>query len=172
MEINDAHKQQKECLENFDKQLFTYTGQVAWFLPALFAFFGIGLGAIPFSSYDNTDISSIAYMIYVSCAMTYYVLHPYLWCNGFGDKKQSKSDSIFGILKTLPVSKEVFVVTRMKYLFRYIWKVTAIVMMIQVVISLISKNFFVGNYLFVLLVFMGIPSVFGYMVLKIHTKAN
>lgn len=170
MKMNKTYKEQELIIEEFDEKLFSYTGQIAWFLPGIFSFCSIALGAIPFSEFDKSDRELILIMCYLVCMITYFVLQPYLWCNGFGNKLNAKSDSIYKVLKHIPVSKRIFISSRMKYLFRYIWKLAAIVMVIRLIVDLVSKSFLIVNYLYVILCYFVIPMLVGYLLVRVHVE--
>ena len=49
-------KQQRNVIREFDKELFTYTGQVAWFMPGIISFLLICLMAIPFQEIGRAHV--------------------------------------------------------------------------------------------------------------------
>lgn len=170
MKMNKTYKEQELIIEEFDEKLFSYTGQIAWFLPGIFSFCSICLGAIPFSEYDKSDMRLIMIICYLVFMITYFVLQPYLWCNGYGNKVNTKSDSIYRVLKHIPVSKRIFISSRMKYLFRYTWKLAAIVMVVRLIVDLLSKSFLIVNYLYVILCYYVLPMLEGYMLVRVHVE--
>ena len=67
------------------------------------------------------------------------------------------ADNTFKILRYMPVSAKNYVLARMKYVFRFFWKMTAIMTVIQIIISVAAKNFVIENYIYVFCCFMIIP---------------
>ena len=55
-ETREEQAQQRRRLREFDKELFSYTGQIAWLLPGLFSFVVLGLMCIPVSVVDVVDV--------------------------------------------------------------------------------------------------------------------
>lgn len=148
----------KQKIMEFDSELFTYTGVLAWFLPGLFSFLAIILGSVPYSSYEKGE--SVQYiLIYFTAMISYFVLMPYQWASGFEHK--DADDNIYKILGYMPVPARDYILVRMKYVFRYFWKLTAVMTAIQIIISVVSKSFAIENYLFVILCFMIIPMISG-----------
>lgn len=156
MRLNDNNKEQKRKIMEFDSELFTYTGVVAWFLPGLFSFCAIGLGCVPYSCYEKGE--SVPYfLIYLTAMISYFVLMPYQWtCDS---QHRNADDNTYKILRYMPVTIRNYIVVRMKYVFRYFWKLTALMTGIQIIISIVSKSFAIENYLYVILCFIIIPMV-------------
>lgn len=145
---------QLQKLMEFDRKLFSYTGALAWFMPGLFSFLAILLGCIPYNSYEKGE--SVPYiLIYFTAVIAYFVLLPYQCTSGFEHK--TAADNTFKILRYMPVSAKNYVLARMKYVFRFFWKMTAIMTVIQIIISVAAKNFVIENYIYVFCCFMIIP---------------
>ena len=156
MRLNDNNKKQKKKIMEFDSEIFTYTGVVAWFMPGLFSFLAIGLGCVPYSCYEKGE--SVPYfLMYLTAMISHFVLMPYQWTSGF--ERKNTDDNTYKILRYMPVTIRNYIVVRMKYVFRYFWKLTALMTGIQIIISIVSKSFAIENYLYVILCFMIIPMV-------------
>jgi hypothetical protein len=163
MKLSEQDRKQQELLKEFDKELFTYTGQIAWFLPGMISFIVLILGAIPVS--ENSRFS-ILYMIYLVAFLVIYILFPYEYCNEFL-KRQKKTDIIYNKLKYIPISRKNFICVRMEYLFKYLWKLCLIELVIHVIISIASRSFHVVDYIYVVVFMFVLPMAFGWFKLTI-----
>ena len=136
---NEMDKKQQELLKHFDKEMFTYTGQVAWLLPGIFSFISLILACIPFSTYGELDILMV-YPLAVNAFIADFVLMPYEWCTeSFTPRK--KMDQVSLIFEYIPISKKNYKRVRMEYLFQFFWKLTVIALVLQGLVSAFRKCF-------------------------------
>lgn len=137
----EENRRQRECLRAFDAELFTYTGQVAWFLPAIFSFILLVYFAIPVQEMDG-DFFLPAFL---SAWMPYFVRLPYT----YGPFIDNKRESIRDRLRYLPVSQAQYVRVRMGYLLRFHWKLAAAGLVLQCLFALgIEKRIELWNVLY------------------------
>lgn len=74
----EREKEERARIREFDKELFSYTGQIAWFLPGLFSFILLVMVAIPVQELELND--KMLWMIDFMLAgwVSYFVLLPYV----------------------------------------------------------------------------------------------
>jgi hypothetical protein len=164
MKLSKKDIEQQNLIKEFDKELFTYTGQIAWFLPGIISFIVLILGAIPVS--ENSRFS-ILYMIYLMFFLVICILFPYEHCNDFF-KRQKKTDIIYNKLKYIPISRKNFICVRMEYLFKYLWKLCLIELAIHVIISIASRSFNIVDYIYVVVFMFILPMAIGWFKLIIN----
>lgn len=153
-------KQQREKIKAFDKELFSYTGQVAWFVPALISFFQLILMIIPYQEWAE-EHDFLWFTIYLPMLISYLVLLPYVNTTDALSPQQKKNKT-YDKLKYLPISKKQYILARMKYLFRYFSRLTIIGLILQCIFSLlIAKDLGIANILYVLITLFVIPMIFG-----------
>lgn len=126
----EMEKQQRNTIREFDKELFTYTGQIAWFLPAIFSFLLVCLMAVPLQEIGPGD-----YIIWINvCAfsiwLSYFVLLPYLYTTDTFSPRKTTGVT-YNKLRYLPVSRKQYNRVRLGYVFRFVWKLALISLMVQ-----------------------------------------
>lgn len=129
MTIED--KKQQQNLKNFDRTLRESTGQLVWFLYAIFAACALVLSFILI--YDRIDWENAWTILSYICMVAWmdtYILAPYRWGNESFSKRVPQSDSISKILMYVPLSAKGYIRVRMGYLWRSLWKFAAFGMLI------------------------------------------
>lgn len=124
MKKNNNEIRQRELIKAFDKELFSYTGQVAWFVPALLSFFLLILMIIPYQEWAE-EHNFLWFTIYFPMLISYLVLLPYVNTTDALSPQQKKNRT-YDKLKYLPISKKQYIFARMEYLFRYFSRLTII----------------------------------------------
>lgn len=120
--------EQREKIKEFDKELFSATGQVAWFAPGIFSFLLLILFAIPIQEISGESRYMIAIGASWAFWIAYLVLLPY---ETVTNKVQTKKNKTFGRLKYLPVSAKQYRTVRMGYLFRFVKRLALIGLVLQ-----------------------------------------
>lgn len=130
----EMEKQQRDTIREFDKELFTYTGQVAWFLPAIFSFLLVCLMAIPLQELGSGDhiiwINECAFSIWLS----YFLLLPYLYTTDTFSPRKTTSVT-YNKLRYLPISRKQYNRVRLGYVFRFVWKLALISLTVQCLVA-------------------------------------
>ena len=165
MNQKENEKKQRELLRKFDKELFTYTGGIAWFIVSMFSFICLALQAIPVQELQKDS----TYLWFSICMFTlwipYCVLLPYINMTDALTPHQ-RNNRTYDKLKYLPVSKKQYRIVRMGYLFRYMWKLTAAGLVIQCACSLATIKYFdVWNVIYVVAVLFVLPLAAGWLML-------
>lgn len=164
-----ARKEQRKRIREFDKELFSYTGQIAWFLPGIFTFLLMILMFIPVQELAKGD--SIIYMWAAMCAIwiSIFVLQPYMFTTEPFAGAPQKIHRTYDKLKYLPVSKKQYNLVRLGYLFRYTWKLTVVGMFIQCLpAALIAGYMDIWNVLYVIAVLLFTPMLAGWLQIKLY----
>lgn len=156
MNQKDNEKFQRELLRAFDKELFSYTGQIAWFLPAIFSFMLLVIMCIPFQEIKNEgSIIGITGMLTLFTA--FYVLAPYIFSNDSFTPQQPKSPT-YEKLKYLPISKKQYIFVRMEYVFRFFRRLTIIALILHCSISVFAYHTItIENILYILVILLVLP---------------
>lgn len=165
LQAMNADKEQRMRIREFDKELFSYTGQIAWFLPGIFSFLAMIMIFIPVQVPDSKGfyIYEPMFTIWISV----FVLQPYLnTTEPFAGARQ-KIHRTYDKLKYLPVSRKQYNLVRLGYLFRYTWKLTVVGMFIQC----LSVALFVGyvdiwNVVYVMAVLFVAPMLAGWLQIR------
>lgn len=161
-------KQQRDIIREFDKELFTYTGQIAWFLPGIFSFLLICLMAIPFQEVGPGD-----YIIWVngcnfSAWISYLVLQPYLYTTDTFSPRNTTSIT-YNKLRYLPVSRKQYNRVRLGYVIRYVWKLTLIGLTVQCLSAFLTTGTVtVWNVLYGIGILFVAPLLIGWLQLMIN----
>ena len=114
--------EQRKRLREFDRELFSYTGQIAWLVPGIFSFAVLGLMCIPVQEIRSGD-SYLGVMIFMVCVLIpYFVLLPYVNITDTFERPKNNRNMTYDKLKYLPISRKQYILVRMGYLFRYMWK--------------------------------------------------
>ncbi len=159
-------QEERARIREFDKELFSYTGQVPWVLPGIFSFVLIVLMAVPVQEivHDATVIWLNVFTIAIWG--TFYVLLPYVNVTDFLTPKK-KTSATYSKLKYLPVSKKQYRRVRMEYLFRYLWKQALIGLVVQcAVAAAVLRSVTVWNVLYVVGFLLVFPLLLGRLVLS------
>lgn len=165
MILKENKKKQRECVQKFDKELFTYTGQIAWFPVAIFSFICLVLQAIPVQELQNGSLNIWLSICIFSIWIPYFVVLPYVNMTDALTPYQRKNKT-YDKLKYLPVSKKQYRIVRMRYLFRYLWKLTVAGLAVQCTFSLaVIKYLDVWNILYVVAILFALPLVIGWLML-------
>jgi len=165
MNQKENEMKQRELLREFDKELFTYTGQISWFLSGIFSFISLCLLAIPMQEVitGNENLWTTSCM----CAIwiPYSVLLPYINMTDAFTPHQ-KHNRTYDKLKYLPVSKKQYRIVRMEYLFRYIWKLTIVGLVVQCSFTIITVgSVSVWNIVYVAAILFVLPLFCGWILL-------
>lgn len=123
-ETQEEQARQRMRLREFDKELFSYTGQIAWLLPGFFAFAVLGLMCIPVQEAGSGDSYPIIVTYLSGLWISFFVLQPYVHVTDTFERPKNNRDRTYDKLKYLPVSRKQYISVRMGYLFRYLWKLT------------------------------------------------
>ena len=123
-EAREEQAGQRRRLREFDKELFSYTGQLAWFLSGLFAFAVLGLMCIPVQEAGSGDSYPGIVEFLSGIWISWSVLHPYVNVTDTFERPKNNRSRTYDKLKYLPVSRKQYISVRMGYLFRYLWKLT------------------------------------------------
>lgn len=160
MKKNNNEIRQRELIKAFDKELFSYTGQVAWFVPALLSFFLLILMIIPYQEWAE-EHNFLWFTIYFPMLISYLVLLPYVNTTDALSPQQKKNRT-YDKLKYLPISKKQYIFARMEYLFRYFSRLTIIGLILQCIFSLlIAKDLGIANILYVIITLFVTPMISG-----------
>lgn len=141
------------------------SGQVAWFLPGMFSFLLLIVMAIPVqeivSDGEGIWLSGMLFPMWIS----YGILRPYINTTDAVMPQQEKSRT-WDKLKYLPVSKRQYNLVRIKYVFNFVWKLTAVGMILQCVSALICiKRIEAGNILYAAGILFVVPLMVGWLCL-------
>lgn len=161
-------KQQRNVIREFDKELFTYTGQIAWFLPGIFSFLLICLMAIPFQELGRDD--NIVWVVgcYLSGWISYLVLQPYLYTTDTFSPRNTTSIT-YNKLRYLPVSRKQYNRVRLGYVIRYVWKLTLIGLTVQCLSAFLTTGTVtVWNVLYGIGILFVAPLLIGWLQLMIN----
>lgn len=159
----EREKEERARIREFDKELFSYTGQIAWFLPGLFSFILLVMVAIPVQELELND--KMLWMIDFMLAgwVSYFVLLPYVNVTDSLMPRQKKSGT-YRKLKYLPVSKKQYRRVRMAYLFRFLWKLALIGLVMQCLGAAADlKSITVWNVLYAIGVLLVYPLFLGWL---------
>ena len=114
--------EQRKRLREFDRELFSYTGQIAWLVPGIFSFAVLGLMCIPVQEIRSED-NYLGVMAFMVCVLLpYFILLPYINITDAFERPKNNRNMTYDKLKYLPVSRKQYILVRMGYLFRYMWK--------------------------------------------------
>lgn len=123
-EARKEQAEQRRRLREFDKELFSYTGQIAWLLPGLFTFVVLGLMCIPIQEAGSGDSYPGIVTFLSGLWISFCVLQPYVNVTDTFERPKNNRSRTYDKLKFLPVSRKQYISVRMGYLFRYLWKLT------------------------------------------------
>lgn len=165
MNQKENEKKQRELLRKFDKELFTYTGGIAWFPVSMFSFICLVLQSIPVQELQNDSANIwLPYCMFIIW-ISYCVLSPYVNMTEAFTPHQ-RQNKTYDKLKYIPVSKKQYRIVRMGYLFRYMWKLAVAGLVVQCTFSLaITKYLDVWNILYVAAILFVLPLVAGWLML-------
>ena len=164
---NTSDPKQNMLLEDFYRELQTYTGQIPWLVPVLLAVPCILVMCIPLNILKDNMILAILAGIMSQFSMA--VLYPCLEINYRADPKVKKQN-LFRVLKYLPVSRKQIRRYLLEYLWRYDWKMSLTAVSGQALFSCLSGNFYLRNIFLVLLITMVLPMGIGISMIYEHTK--
>ncbi len=164
MREKEKEVQQRERLKAFDRELFSYTGKVAWFLPGLFSFLLLGMMVIPIQEIMGEDWKLSLFSMIFSVWIAYMVLQPYVDTNDVWGGARQKKAGTYNKLRYLPVSRKQYRIVRMGYLFHYIWKLAAAGLFIQCAAALlITKSLGLVNVLYGMAILLVVPMLSGWL---------
>lgn len=159
----EREKEERARIREFDKDLFSYTGQIAWFLAGLFSFILLVLMVIPVQEIARGDGAIRVMCIMIPGWISYAVLLPYVNVTDSLTPRQ-KNSGTYRKLKYLPVSKKQYRRVRMAYLFRFLWKLALIGIVIQCVVAAADlKSVTVWNVLYVIGILLVYPLFLGWL---------
>ena len=165
MNQKESEKKQRELLRKFDKELFTYTGGIAWLLVSMFSFICLILQTIPVQELQNNSANILLPYCMFIIWLPYCILSPYVNMTDAFTPHQ-RSNKTYDKLKYLPVSKKQYRIVRMGYLFRYMWKLTVAGLVVQCTFSLaVMKYLDVWNIIYVVAILFVLPLVTGWLML-------
>ncbi len=160
MTRKEEAKRQRELLRAFDKELFSYTGQLAWFIPALFSFLLLIYLFIPVQETMDDMTLAIWVPTYFTLMIAYFVLHPYILIQDSASANKKVQPTHLK-LRYLPVSKRQYRIVRMGYLFRFFWKLGLAGTIIQCGMALLTHTFGIANILYCIAIFGVLPMLVG-----------
>lgn len=160
MKINSADKIEQEKIMEFDKECIKYKNFPVRFIAYIFAFILSAMYVIPLSEYTKNDYYMLAYYFCMSLWLVYGIVMPYIIANETSNSKK-RADMTWSIIQYMPVSRWNFVYTRLVYLAKFLWKLTAISVIIQIIIAAVMKQFYIKNFLFVIVAAFIIPMICG-----------
>ncbi len=123
-ETRKEQAEQRRRLREFDKELFSCTGQIAWFLSGLFSFAVLGLMCIPVQEARSGDRYPGIVTFLSGAWISFSVLQPYVNVTDTFERPKNNRNRTYDKLKYLPVSRKQYISVRMGYLFRFLWKLT------------------------------------------------
>ena len=97
---------QRRRLREFDKELFSYTGQIAWFLSGLFAFAVLGLMCTPVQEAGSGDSYPGIVTFLSGIWISWSVLQPYVNVTDTFERPKNNRSRTYDKLKYLPVSRK------------------------------------------------------------------
>lgn len=159
----EREKEERARIREFDRELFSYTGQIAWFLPGLFSFILLVFIAIPVQEIRD-DRTLVGLGCIMASWIVYFVQQPYVNVTDSLTRQQKKSGT-YRKLKYLPVSRKQYRRVRVEYLFRYLWKLALIGLILQCVMAALIKSITVWNVVYVLCVLLVWPFFVGWLLL-------
>ncbi len=137
-ETREEQAQQRRRLREFDKELFSYTGQIAWLLPGLFSFVVLGLMCIPVQEAGSGDSYPGIVTFLSGVWIPFCVLQPYVNVTDTFERPKNNRNRTYDKLKYLPVSRKQYISVRMGYLFRYLWKLTLAGVAVQCIFAAVD----------------------------------
>lgn len=160
----EREKEERARIREFDRELFSYTGQIAWFLSGLFSFILLVLVAIPVQ-----ELGGDRMLVGMGCIMgawiAYFVLQPYVNVTDSLTPRQKRSET-YRKLKYLPVSRKQYRRVREAYLFRYLWKLALIGGILQCVTAgAFMQSLTVWNVVYALCELLVWPLFVGWLLL-------
>ncbi len=165
MTQRESDKRQREWIKAFDEEMFSYTGQIAGFIPAMFSFILLFVMIIPIQELDAGRNPFLIGMLPITMQLSNYILFPYIYTRNDVSKKQQIT---YDRLRYLPISKKQYRIVRMTYLFHFVKKLTAAGLAIQCVMSLIfTHSFGIENIVYVIVLLFLIPFVMGWLQLLV-----
>lgn len=158
-------RKQRENLIGFDRILKQSTGELAGLLNGVWAVM-VFIDGFAFIYTEVSDgWASISY-IFMVVWMVNFILAPYSWSNESFSKRNQKMDSVWKILRYIPISERNYIRVRMQILWRFVWKLAAVALVTQLIVMLVNRSFWIGKTAAVVLLFMVIPMIMGYIELK------
>ena len=158
---------ERKSIENFYRELWTYTGQIPWLVPMLLAVPCILVLCFPLNIQKDYMIPVI--LAGLMCQLPVVVLSPFLETN-YRAGPTVKKQNLFRILRYLPVSRKQIRRYLLDYLWRFDWKMSLAAVSGQILLSGISGNFHLENILVVLLITVVLPMGMGVCLIYEHTK--
>lgn len=156
-----SNKQHRAIIKEFNMDLFSYTGQVAWFMPGIFSFVLICLLIIPVGELSNKDNYIWFIEIMLSALISRLVLLPYINVTDSMSPQNTKSRT-FDKLKYLPVSRKQYKRVLMQQLFSYMWKLTVIGLVVHCIFALlIAKRIEIFDVTYVVTILFILPMLTG-----------
>lgn len=165
MNQNNDAKCQRKNIKAFQKELFSYTGQIAWFLPGFFSFVLLIFAMIPMQvMFEQPDYGVFCIMLVMLCYLAFLVLSPYVNVTDSLERRQ-KNSATWGKLKNLPVSRRQYVRVLLMRLVSFFWKLTLIAMILQFVCAdplfEIRPGFL--NFLYIAGAYFVVPVAWGWL---------
>ena len=165
MNHKENEKRQRELFRKFDKELFTYTGQITWFPAGIFSFICLVLQAIPVQELQNDSSNIWLCVCMFTIWIPYSVLLPYINMTEAFTPYQRRNRT-YDKLKYLPVSRKQYRTVRMGYLFRYVWKLTVAGLAVQCTFAMaILKHLDIWNIIYVVAILFVFPLFLGWLML-------
>lgn len=162
-------KDQRKRIREFDKELFSYTGQIAWLLPGIFSFIAMILMFIPVQEMGSGDRFLYLQVPISTIWISIFILQPYLFTTEPFAGSRQKIRRTYNKLKYLPVSKKQYDLVRLGYLFRYTWKLTAVGMLIQCLSAVLLAGYMdIRNILYTTAVLFVTPMLAGWLQIKLY----
>lgn len=164
--------EQRRRLREFDKELFSYTGQIAWLLPGIFSFIVLILMCIPVQEIEKGD-HLVWITAFVGIWISYGILLPYINITDTFERQKNNRNRTYDKLKYLPVSGKQYIIVRMGYLFRFVWKLTAAGTAAQCIFAAVGAGGAeLVNVAYAVGVLMIIPLAAGWLQLKIAVLSS
>lgn len=163
-------KEQRRQIREFDKELFSYTGQIAWLLPGIFSFIALILLFVPVQELESGDRALYMWGPMSAIWISFFILQPYLFTTEPFAGSRQNIHKTYDKLKYLPVSKKQYELVRLGYLFRYTWKLTAVGMFLQCLSAAwIAGYADIWNILYVIVVLLLTPLLTGWLLIKLYS---
>ena len=149
-------RKQRELIRSFDRDRFTYTGEIPWLAAGIIAFFGLLFCIVPMEQ----ESEMLGVHAICSGLMAFSILYPYLWAN-YQNQPQPKNCKVSEILQYLPVSVQQIRQVRIEYLWKFLWKYSLAALGVQIFSSCVLQCLSVRTILYVVLSALVLPMTIG-----------
>lgn len=160
---NISAQEQRERFRRFSKLHFTYTGSIPLTLPVMLAFPLILLCSVPINFPVWYGLLCLAGCI------PGVLLFPYLRVI-YENQPQQKQQKICRVMRYLPISEKQIRRELTEYMWRFLWKVSAIAVLCRTLTSYLSGDFQISNILFVGFMTLVLPMALGSLELWLHFR--